>query len=180
MLVGGFQQRRFERLLSRHWDSLRRMAIRLTGDPDAGDDLLQDLVERATPHRDELLGLDNPRAWLARVLYRLFVDQWRHARAGPDVDPDAEVDTQPAADERDIPDAEFDRALTRERLQAALEQLSPGMRDVVLLHDLEGYTLVEIAGIVETPVGTLKSRLHRGRARLRGLLVDGTFSGPDS
>lgn len=180
MVVGRFQDKRFERLLSRHWDSLRRMAIRLTGDPDVAEDLLQDLVERATPRRDEILALDNPRAWLGRVLYRLFVDQWRHERAGPDVDADSEVEAQAPADARDVPDAEFDRALTRERLQAALEQLSPGMRDVVLLHDVEGYTLVEVAEIVETPVGTLKSRLHRGRARLRGLLVDGTFSGPDS
>lgn len=180
MLVGGFQVRRFERLLSRHWDSLRRMATRLTGDPDAAEDLLQDLVERATPHREEILGLDNPRAWLARVLYRLFVDQWRRARSGPDVDPEAEVEAQPPAHEHDLPDAEFDRVLTRARLQAALDRLSAGMRDVVLLHDVEGYTLVEIADIVETPVGTLKSRLHRGRAQLRALLADGTFPGPGS
>ncbi len=174
----GFQSRRFERLLAQHWDSLRRMAFRLTGDRDAGEDLLQDLVERVTPRRDEVLCLDNPRAWLGRVLYRLFVDQWRHARARPQLDPEAEVDAQ--ADTADVPDDDFDRALARERLQAALDRLSPERRDVVLLHDVEGYTLVEIATITETPVGTLKSRLHRGRVRLRGLLAEGTFSGPDS
>ena len=174
MSVSGLQARQFERLLQLHWQSLRRLAIRLTGNPEDAEDLLQDLVERVTPRMGEVIGLDAPRPWLARVLYRLFVDRWRRGEAAPNTDTEADVEAQP--DHRDLPEAAFDRALTLDRLQAALDRLSPALREAVILHDVEGYKLTEIGTIVGVPTGTLKSRLHRGRARLRELLVDGTFS----
>ena len=178
MSVSGLQARQFEKLLQLHWESLRRLAIRLTGDPEDAEDLLQDLVERVTPRMGEVIRLDSPRPWLARVLYRLFIDRWRRSQAAPANDADADVEAQ--ADHRDLPEAAFERALTLDRLQAALDRLSPPLREVVILHDVEGYKLTEIQTIVGAPTGTLKSRLHRGRARLRELLVDGTFSRSDS
>lgn len=160
---------RFERIMRPWLDDLRRLSIRLTGNVDDAEDLLQDLLLRLQPRMDEVAALDQPRPWLARVLYRMFVDQWRRRRSAPDRDDASDVDDQPGIE--DAPDAAFERALTRERLQDALDRLPDFQREVVLLHDVEGYTLTEIATITRTPTGTLKSRLHRARAALRADLL---------
>jgi len=179
--VRSLQVRRFEQAIRPWLDDLRRLAIRLTGNADDADDLLQDLMLRLQPRMDEVADLDRPRPWLARVLYRLFVDQWRRRRNAPVIDDESDVDRQPA--HSDLPDTVFQRALTRERLQAALDDLPAFQRELVILHDVEGYTLAEIATMAGTPTGTLKSRLHRARAALRETLVafdDGTFSSGDA
>lgn len=168
--VRSLQVRRFEKAIGPWLHDLRRLALRLTGNADDADDLLQELLLRLQPRMAEVAALDKPRPWLARVLYRLFVDQWRRGRSGPVYDDESDIDEQPG--HGDLPDAAFERALTRKRLQAALDRLPGSQRDLVLLHDVEGYTLTEIATIVEAPVGTLKSRLHRARAALRERLVD--------
>lgn len=166
--VRSLEAKRFERLVEPWRADLRRLALRLTGNGDDADDLLQDLMVRLRPRLDEVAALDRPRPWLARVLYRLFIDDWRRRQAGPERDDEADVDAQPGAG--DLPDEAFERALTRERLQAALDRLPAEQREVVLLYDVEGYRLAEIAEITETPTGTLKSRLHRARSALRAQL----------
>lgn len=166
----------FEALFAPHREALRRMALRLTGDADDAEDLLQEVSAHLYARTAALRGVDQLRPWLLRVLYRHFVDHWRRERASPvwfagDDMPD------PAAPPEDVPEAEFERSLTRERLQRALDRLSPEQREVLLFHDVEGYTLPEVAAAMDMPVGTLKSRLHRARDRLRILLsaADGTF-----
>lgn len=168
-LVRSLQAKRFERAIRPWLDDLWRLAIRLTGSADDAEDLLQDLMLRLQPRMDEVAALDQPRPWLARVLYRMFVDQWRRRRNAPDRGDDSEVDEYPGVE--DAPDTAFERALTRERLQRALDRLPDFQREVVLLHDVEGYTLTEIGTITDTPSGTLKSRLHRARAALRADLL---------
>jgi RNA polymerase sigma-70 factor (ECF subfamily) len=75
------------------------------------------------------------------------------------------------------PEKDQQRLQQMESLDAALSQLSDEHRLVVLLHDTEGYKLTEIQELTGLPVGTVKSRLHRARARLKDLLIaDGTFS----
>lgn len=167
--VRSLQAKRFERAIQPWLEDLRRLAIRLTGSVDDAEDLLQDLLVRLHPRMDEVAALDQPRPWLARVLYRMFVDQWRRRRTAPDRDEDSEVDEQPGTE--DAPDAAFERSLTRERLQAALDRLPAFQRELVILHDVEGYTLTEISGMTDTPTGTLKSRLHRARTTLRADLL---------
>jgi RNA polymerase sigma-70 factor (ECF subfamily) len=74
------------------------------------------------------------------------------------------------------PALDHERLEQFERLDTALSMLSEEHRIVVLLHDTEGYTLKEIQGLIDVPVGTVESRLHRARARLREILIeDGTF-----
>lgn len=167
--VRSLQVRRFEKAIQPWLSDLRRLAIRLTGSADDADDLLQEMLLRLQPRMDEVAALQQPRPWLARVLYRIFVDQWRRRRSAPERDDEAGVDDQPSGS--DLPDEAFERALTRERLQAALDRLPGFQRELVILHDVEGYTLTEIAAIADTPTGTLKSRLHRARAALRESLV---------
>ena len=169
----------FERVLRPHMDALRRLALRLTGSPADADDLIQDLLSHLYPRAGTVVALEQPRPWLTRVLYRLFVDGWRRRRADPVVDDESEPDER-AGDVLDTPDAMFERQLTAQHLQAALDGLRPFHRELLILHDVEGYTLPEVAETMEVPVGTLKSRLHRARERLRLALMtatDGTFGG---
>ncbi len=163
--IRSLQEKRFERAIGPDMDHLRRLAIRLTGSTDDAEDLLQDLMLRIQPRMDEVVALERPRPWLSRVLYRLFVDEWRRRRSGPDIDGAVEPDDAVSGEAH--PEDAFERGLTRTRLQNALDRLPAFHRELVLMHDVEGYTLVEVAEITETPTGTLKSRLHRARAALR-------------
>lgn len=165
----------FERALGPHMDALARMALRLTGDQTDADDLLQDVLTQLYARRRFLTRVQALRPWLLQVLYRRYVDRWRGDE--PDSAPDGDRAQEVASAEGDAPDAVFDRALTVERLQQSIDGLSPAHREVLLMHDVEGYSLPEIAAIMEVPEGTLKSRLHRARAGLREALVklDGTF-----
>ena len=129
---------------------------------------------------DDLVGIEAPGPWLCRVMYNLFIDeQRRFARRRMH-----SVDEGQLAGEGlaglpgpDNPVADNERWQRLERLDAALAQLSDDHRVVVLLHDTEGYKLSEIEAMTGVPVGTVKSRLHRARARLREILVaEGTIS----
>ena len=170
----------FERLTRPHFDRLYRLAWRLSGSKAEADDLFQELLIKAFGRLDELAGIEKPGPWLARVMYNLFIDQQRRFRrqrmatvAEGDLPGDgfAELagDLDPVADK-----ARYDQLHALDR---ALSQLSDEHRIIVLMHDTEGYKLTEIQEITGVPVGTVKSRLHRARARLKEILLnDGTFS----
>ena len=133
---------------------------------------------------DTLLDVEEPAPWLCRVMYNHFVDgKRRYARARLVAVDEGQL---PGKDLEALPGkldpvADAERVDNIMRLDNALSKLSEEHRLVVLLHDTEGYKLQEIHEITGDPVGTIKSRLHRARARLRELLAgDGTFSAPDS
>ncbi|MGM0412389.1 MAG: RNA polymerase sigma factor [Pseudomonadota bacterium] len=161
----------FEAVVGPHVDHLYRLAWRLTGSATDAEDLVQDLLIKVYPRRDEIRALDAPRPWLARALYRLHVDRWRRAGRSPLVEAvpgeDGEDVIDASADTGPGPEALAGREQDRERLAAAVDQLNADQRALVLLHDVEGYTLNELETVLEAPVGTLKSRLHRARANLR-------------
>src|SRR5258706_9200148 len=73
----------FERLLRPHLDHLYKLAYRFTGATDRAEDLIQDLLVRLYPRRDELTKVEQPRPWLVRVMYRLFIDQVRRDARAP-------------------------------------------------------------------------------------------------
>jgi len=158
-------------------DALRRLALRLTGSQEDADDLVQEFLSHLYPKAGAVLAVEQPRPWLMRVLYRLFVDRWRRRRADPVSDQPIEPDSQ-LSEAIDTPDAVFERRLTAERLQDLLDALPDVQRELLILHDVEGYTLPEVAETLAVPLGTLKSRLHRARERLRIALITqghGTF-----
>ena len=171
----------FDTLVKPHLDRLYRLANRLTGGKAEADDLFQDVLVKIYPRVHELFDLDQPGPWLCRVMYNHFVDNKRRFQRqrlvaiSEDQLPGKSVESLPGAD---------DPALSRERLDnimqldRALTELSEEHRLVVLLHDAEGYKLKEIQELTGTPVGTLKSRLHRARARLRELLEKDGTQGP--
>ncbi|MES1943815.1 RNA polymerase sigma factor SigE [Salinisphaera sp. PC39] len=170
------------RVLRPAMPALYRLAYRLTGQEADAEDLLQDLVVRLYDRADEIARLDRPEIWLSRVLYRLYLDDRR--RRGRRPVPVGELaanddDADPVADHPDdpglAPEALHERGALGERLTRALARLPEAQRIAVILHDVEGYRLAEIAAITGAAEGTVKSRLHRARRELRGLLSDGTL-----
>ena len=174
------QTRLFESVVRPHFDRLYRLAWRLTGSRPEAEDLFQELLVKAFGMLDDLMEIEEPGSWLCRVMYNLFVDQHRRfARQRMHLVDEGHLPGEGIADlAGDLdPVADSERVEKFKRLDAALQQLSEDHRIVVLLHDTEGYKLEEIQRITGTPVGTIKSRLHRARARLRQILEkDGTFS----
>ena len=168
----------FERLLRPHVPALYRSAYRWTGAVDRAEDLVQQLLVRLFPRLAELRALEQVRPWALRVMYRIFVDELRRTRASPvqfgadATDDGAGVEDEAWLDPGPEPADLVEQQLTQERLLRAWEQLGEEHRAVLSMHDIEDYTLPELAEIMDIPLGTLKSRLHRARARLRALLAE--------
>ncbi|MFU8822172.1 MAG: RNA polymerase sigma factor [Gammaproteobacteria bacterium] len=170
----------FERLLRPLIPLLYRQAFRWTTARDQAEDLVQELLLRLYPRLDELARVERLQPWVLRVMYRIFVDQHRRASKSP-VRPMHEASARDEhagenpedhfPDPSPQPEQLLETALLGERLVAAWSLLGEDQRVVVSMHDIEGYRLEEISGMLEVPVGTLKSRLHRARARLRELLA---------
>lgn len=177
-ITGWSQKSEFERLLRPHIRHLYRMAYRFTGHADDAEELVQELLVKLYSKTAELRRIDRLRPWLTRALYRQFVDDHRKQSRRPlglldevETGPDGEdaFDTMPSPEPG--PDARADQDDLRASLHAALDRLDPHHRSVIALHDMEGYSLQELVTILETPLGTLKSRLHRARQRLRELIT---------
>ncbi len=170
----------FEHLVRPHFDRLFRLAWRLAGSKADAEDLFQELLIKAFGKLDELVNIDQPGPWLCRVMYNLFVDDRRRfARQRMHTVEEGHLagDGLAGLPGPDDPVYNNQRIEQLQRLDKALAQLSDEHRLVVLLHDTEGYKLTEIQDLTGVPVGTVKSRLHRARARLRDILTaDGTFS----
>ena len=170
----------FERLVRPHFDRLFRLAWRLTGAKAEAEDLFQELLIKAYGKLDDLVAIDEPGSWLCRVMYNLFIDERRRfARRRMHTVEENELagGSLEGLPGTANPEHDNERLETLIRLDRALAQLSDEHRIVVLLHDTEGYKLDEIEALTDTPLGTVKSRLHRARARLREiLLADGTIS----
>ena len=165
----------FDSLVRPHFDRLYRLAWRLTGSRHEAEDLFQEVLIKAFAKIDDLVDIDEPGPWLARVMYNLFVDQHRRfTRQRMQVVGEGQLSGHGLADLADPskPHLDHERFERLERLHEAIGQLSEEHRVVVLLHDTEGYKLEEIQELTGTPVGTIKSRLHRARARLRQILVE--------
>ena len=162
-----------------HFERLYRLAWRLTGQKAEAEDLFQELLIKAYGKLDDLVQIDEPGSWLSRVMYNLFIDERRRfARQRLQTVEEGEMsgDGLAGLPGTDNPVADQERLEQLQRLDAALSKLSDEHRIVVLLHDTEGYKINEIQELTGVPVGTIKSRLHRARARLREILTeDGTF-----
>lgn len=175
----------FDSLLRDHVPSLYRAAYRWTGAADRAEDLVQELLVRLYPKLDELRRLDRIRPWALRVMYRIFVDRVRRERSSPvqfgaDAREDSgEEEGQEFVDPADGPAELLEQQLTQERVVAAWASLGEEHRVVLSMHDIEDYSLPELSEIMGVPIGTLKSRLHRARAKLRDLLATERFESLD-
>lgn len=148
---------------------LRRFARALTGNRDAADDLTQDTLERAWAKREQWRADSNLRAWLFAVMHSVFVNGTRRRRPTESLDA-----PESAAPERADDGASTETAIAVRELREALLRLSEEQRQVVLLVGLEQFSYAEAADVLAVPIGTVMSRLARGRERLRQLLEEGT------
>jgi len=149
--------------IATHIPRLRRYARALVGDPHAADDLVQDTLERAINKRHLWRPGSDLRAWLFAIMHNVFVNQLRSRQAHPEEGLDDE--TLPAV-------APTDGARLEIRdLQSALAVLPAEQREIVLLVGLEQLTYAEVSEALGIPIGTVMSRLFRGRERLRGLIA---------
>ena len=176
----------FDQLMRGHVRPLYRYAYRWTGDADQAEDLVQETLTRLFSELPRLREIEQVRPWAARVMYRIFVDWLRREQRSPVVfvgrsgttgeSFDDEDEQAEARDEAFNPQELTEQAFERERLVAAWNRLGRQHRVVLSLYDIEGYSLDEVAQIIEVPLGTAKSRLSRARHNLRELLNEGTDS----
>ena len=147
--------------------NLRRYARALVGDRDGADDLVQDTLERAV-RKFHLWRPGDLRAWLFSIMHNVFVNQLKARRIPSDV----EVDETIAAPMSSV------GPLDLQDLQRALSTLAPEQREVVLLVALEDMSYADVSRALGIPMGTVMSRLSRGRDRLRKVMnADGPKSG---
>jgi RNA polymerase sigma-70 factor (ECF subfamily) len=151
---------------------LRGRAMRLCGDAATADDVVQDTIERALRFADQYEKGTNLRAWAFQVLFSVFVTRWRRGRrertALQELASDPSAWTVPVA--LVAPDAGAG-ALTSTTLRK-LGALPPGFRDAVVLVDLEQRSYIDAARTLGVPVGTVMSRLHRGRKLLAQTMIE--------
>ena len=164
----------FEREALVHLDSLYRVALRLTGNAADAEDLVQEAMLRAYRSWDRFTLGTNAKGWLLTILRHLFINEYRRKRRHPE---SVDLDTiEPFAlfedrQQEDPQRAFFDRIVDDEVLRA-VDQLPEAFREAVMLSDVEGLSYEEIAKVLEVPVGTVKSRLYRGRRMLQAKLYD--------
>ena len=151
------------RVLLANLDALYTTAHRLSGAADIAEDLVQETARKALKAAPALKDERGARAWLFRILINAVRDHFRRRRLWEDLDPDA-----PELEAR--VDLESVTRATVHDVRDALNRLKPASRALVVLIDVEGFTLAEAAEMLRIPIGTAASRLARARAELRKLL----------
>ena len=155
----------FQDLVVAQIPRLRRYAHALTGDRNQGDDLVQECLERAWGRRRQYQPSRPIRPWLFAILHNLHANHARRRAAEPAMVPHDD----PATAQSVAPEEPGEVELAD--LHRALASLAPAQRDVVLLVGLEQLSYRDAAATLGVPVGTVMSRLSRGRAQLRELLA---------
>jgi len=164
----------FEREALVHLDALYRVALRLTGNASDAEDLVQETMLRAYRSWDRYTPGTNAKGWLLTILRHLFINEYRRRSRHPET---VDVDTiEPFAlfqevQEEDPQGAFFDKIVDDEVLRA-IDQLPEAFREAVTLSDVEGLSYEEVAKVLDVPVGTVKSRLYRGRRQLQAKLYE--------
>lgn len=155
-------------------DRLYRLALRVVNDADDAEDVVQDVLVKSWRQREKIVCLDNPPAWLMRMTKHQAIDRLRSAKVRN------ARETEAAAPDRD--------ARTPYRIAAAndalghvhrlLQQLPPDQRMVLHLREVEGMEYQEIADTTDLTMQQVKTYLHRGRHKLRALLLKEKITNP--
>ena len=169
------RQQRFEAEALPLLDGMYGAALRLTRNPSDAEDLLQETFARAFSAYDSFEPGTNLKAWLYRIMMNTYISSYRKAKRSPqtvlteDVEPFSYVRSI-VEDGGRTPETEVLERIPDEEVKAALEDLPEQFRVAVLLADVEGFSYKEIADITDTSIGTVMSRLHRGRKALQRAL----------
>ena len=169
----------FETQVLTHIDALYGVACRLTKSPLDAEDLVQDTLVKAVRARGQYQPGTNLKAWLFKILTNTFINKHRRGGLekvvldGPDADPLADGWVS-AASMRALRDPETQalRPIVEEEVRRALDELPEEFRVAVVFSDVEEFSYKEISEMMGCPVGTVMSRLHRGRRLLQKRLYD--------
>lgn len=169
----------FEEEALPHLDAVYGFALRLSGAPDEASDLVQETFLRAYRSWDQYTRGTRVRSWLFTICRNVFLRTRRRARRHHEILEDnvERDDTLPgpvnplwSSTASADPEGEFFRSIVDEEILRAIDELPEDFRSVVLLSDVDGLSYQEIADLLDLPVGTVKSRLFRGRRRLQEAL----------
>jgi RNA polymerase sigma-70 factor (ECF subfamily) len=161
-------------------DALYRTALRMTRSEADAEDLVQETYIRALRFRDQFTPGTNLKAWLFRILTNTFINSYRRRQSQPEFTELDDVDEfslykrmsdLKVSSASGNPETEFLNGLVDSEVKDALVELPEKFRQVVLL-DVEGFSYKEIAEMLDIPIGTVMSRLHRGRKFLQKRLLD--------
>ncbi len=171
-------QAHFTELAMEHMPALYSAALRMTRNPADAEDLVQETYLRAYRGFGGFTEGTNLRAWLYRILTNTYINSYRAARRRPEVADVEDVEDLYLYHRLAAADGTLNRSAEEEALasftddevKAAIESLPEAFRMAVLLADVEGFSYKEIAEITEVPIGTVMSRIHRGRRALQKAL----------
>jgi RNA polymerase sigma-70 factor (ECF subfamily) len=170
---------RFERDALQYLDQLYAAALRMTRNPSDAEDVVQETFAKAYSSFHQFTPGTNLKAWLYRILTNTYINTYRKKQRQPQLSDGENVEDWQIARAASHTSSGLKSAETEalenlpdSDVKDALGQLSPDFRLAVFLADVEGFAYKEIAEIMGTPIGTVMSRLNRGRTQLRRLLSD--------
>jgi RNA polymerase sigma-70 factor (ECF subfamily) len=164
----------FEGLVDRHCAVVNRLALRIVG-PDDADDVVQDSFLRAFHRLDRFRGQGAFRSWLLQIVHNTALNAVARRRPEPLGSATDVAASGPLPPEEREPAQRLEERERRERLELKLRDLRYEHRAVLVLRDVEGMSYDEIATITESPIGSVKGRLHRARRELIDLLRANTY-----
>src|SRR6478672_7986093 len=159
-------------------DQVYRVARHLVGSREEAEDLMQETYARAFRSWRSFQPGTNMRAWLLRILTNLNIDRGRRVQRSPDMQPLEEGDYflyNKLEEDGDTDEARVDDRLSQDDAVAALSAVPHDFRDVIVLVDIGDFSYADAAQILEIPIGTVMSRLHRGRRILKQELAEQTM-----
>jgi RNA polymerase sigma-70 factor (ECF subfamily) len=161
----------FNEIVRLYQDYLFGLVVRVVNDRDSAADAVQEAFFSCYRNLSRFRG-DSFRSWLTRIALNAATDVLRYRKRRPaDPFPEWEDETwQPPADEEDTPEKHQMRRQTSGMIATAMAQITDDQRSAILLYDVEGFDYQEIADMTGVSLGTVKSRIHRGRLALRELL----------
>jgi len=177
LMVNNIREDEFIKEALPHEDALYNYALKISGNSDDAQDLVQETYYKAYRHFDKFQTGTNSKAWMFMILKNSFINDYRKSKREPykldyeQIQNFYENVKSDRAQTNNL-DKEFYNDLLDDELTAAIDQLPTKMREVFLLCDLDGNSYEETAEHVGCPVGTVRSRLHRARHMLQDTLLD--------
>ena len=164
-----------------HLDAVYRFAVRLSGSPDQAQDLVQDTFVRAFKAWDQYTPGTQCKSWLFTICRNVYLRQWERGQRHDQIVAERTRPESPGSDEVNPlwsevdgidPEADFFKHLVDDEVLRAIEGLPEEFKMPLVLSDVEGLSYQEISDLMDIPVGTVKSRLFRGRRQLQKTLYD--------